>query len=267
MKVSRQMFVMIVCFAAGLLNAGAQEGLPDARVLPDPEEPSGGGQSGSITLSKISSEPNKITDEDVWWQRNRLTKPALYLRYPAMSHGKIPESAPKSYKGQPLVAVWQGATRKFFAYGEQIYRARYLLAEAEGGEKIEHAFDAEAYGTVAWAEIDGGTLYLSNTPGNLSAAKDGGARVFAIDLGNNSLKWSSPEKTCHGQFAVIAGSLVCGYGFTGEPDFIYVLDRFSGDLIQTIKLKTAADWLIKKGDRLHVRCYNTDEIYQIEIRD
>ena len=65
---------------------------------------------------------------------------------------------------------------------------------------------------------------------------------------------------------MIAGSLVCGYGFTGEPDFIYVLDRFSGDLIQTIKLKTAANWLIEKGDRLHVRCYNTDEIYQIEIR-
>ncbi len=84
---------------------------------------------------------------------------------------------------------------------------------------------------------------------------------------SNLLKWASPKKVCKGQFAVVAGSVVCGYGFTGEPDAITVWDRFSGDLIQTIKLKTAANWIIQKKDQLYVRCYNTDEVFRIEIRD
>jgi hypothetical protein len=54
MKASRQVFVMIVWLAASLLNAWAQEHLPDARILPVPGEPSGGSQSGSITLSMIN---------------------------------------------------------------------------------------------------------------------------------------------------------------------------------------------------------------------
>jgi len=49
--------------------------------------------------------------------------------------------------------------------------------------------------------------------------------------------------------------------------FLGVWDRFSGDLIQTIKLKTAAKWIIQKKDKLHVRGYNTDEVFRIEIGD
>jgi hypothetical protein len=245
----------------------AQQALPDPVVLPDPVTSRVGGQSGSITLTRDSSKPNKITDDDAWWAMNGLKKPVAYRRFIAGAHGEIPESAPKSYKGQPLMAIWSTSTRRFFVYGKDIYKARYLLAEAAVGGRIEHAFDAKAYGSIAWAEIVGEMLYLSNTAGNLSAADGGGARIYAVNLASNSLQWSSPKKTCHGQFAVIAGSLVCGYGFTGEPDYIYVLDRFDGALIQTVKLKTAADWLIQKGEKLYVRCYNTDDVYSIVIRD
>ena len=267
MKTSPHVLVGFVCLLGGLLSAWAQEGLPEARVLPDPSSPPGGGQSGSVTLAMVSSKVNQITDEDAWWERNGLEKPAIYLRFPAVAQGAIPDGAPKSYQGKPLMAVWSGSRRRFFVYGEQIYKARYLLAEAEGGGSIEYAFDAKSYGTAAWADIVDGILYLSNTPGNLSAEGGRGARIFAIDLESNSIRWASPENTCHGQFLVIAGSVVCGYGFTAEPDFIYVLDRFDGSAIQAVKLETAADWLIQKEDLLYVRCYNRDEVYRIEIRD
>ena len=106
-----------------------------------------------------------------------------------------------------------------------------------------------------------------NNPGNLSASSGGGARLHAIDLQTNRLRWVSGKNTCSGQFEVIAGSVVCAYGFTGEPDFIRVLDRYTGDVTQTLKLKTAADWLIPKDGVLYVRCYNTDNKYQIQVRD
>ncbi|MGI9242664.1 MAG: hypothetical protein ACR2RV_17845 [Verrucomicrobiales bacterium] len=267
MKFVGKVLIGVMCIVFGGLDSSGQEALPEVSVLPDPAAQVGGGQSGSITLAKVSSVANQITDEDEWWANNGLVKPIAYLRFPALVKGEVPESAPESYKGEALMAVWSAGERRYFVYGKEIYKARYVLVEAGGGREIEYAFDAAAYGTVAWAEIVDDILYLSNNPGNLSAADGGGARIFAVDLKTNSLMWSSPRKTCHGQFAVIEGSVVCSYGFTGEPDFIYVLDRFDGSEIQEIKLKTAANWLIRKADLLYVRCYNTDEVYRIEVRD
>jgi hypothetical protein len=257
---------LVVVLLGGSVVAWAQEKLPVPVVLPDPPSLIQGGQSGSITLAHVSSKANKIIDTEDWWKNNGLKKPVVYQRFPELTRGEIPASAPKTYQELPLVAVWSTSTRRFFAYGKQIYKSRYLLvAGADGG--IEFAFDAEAYGTVAWADVADGVLYLTNNPGNFSATDGGGARIFAVDLKSNLLKWASPEKICSGQFAVIAGSVVCGYGFTGEPDAITVWDRFSGDLIQTHKLKTAANWIIQKKNQLYVRCYNTDEVFRIEIGD
>ena len=247
--------------------APAQDDVPAPIVLPAPTETGGGGDSGSITLSLVSSKPNEIVDEDRWWERNGLEKPEVYVRFPALTRGKVPEVAPANYRGLPLMAVWNSSGRRFFVYGEEIYKARYLLATSPEGGRIEFAFDAAAYGNAAWAALVDGILYLTNNPGNLSAADGGGARLFAIDVETNRLKWASAEKTCSGQFLAIAGSIVCAYGFTGEPDFIFVLDRFTGEVTQKLKLKTAANWLIPKDGRLHVRCYNTDDVYRIDIRD
>ncbi|MEJ6571401.1 MAG: hypothetical protein QNL01_06040 [Akkermansiaceae bacterium] len=261
-----QLWWMIVVLLSGSMATRAQEKLPAPVVLPNPPSLIEGGQSGSITLTHVSSKPNKIIDKEDWWKNNGLKKPVVYERFLTMARGKIPASAPKTYRELPLVAVWSTSTRRFFSYGKQIYKARYLLVEGANGE-IEFAFDAKAYGTVAWADVADGILYFTNNPGNISAASGGGARIFAVDLKSNLLKWASPKKVCKGQFAVVAGSVVCGYGFTGEPDAITVWDRFSGDLIQTIKLKTAANWIIQKKAKIYIRCYNTDEVFRIEIRD
>lgn len=265
-QISSCFWWIVIALVAGSVVTQAQKKLPDPIVLPDPPSLIEGGQSGSLTLARVSSKANKIIDEEGWWKNNALKKPVIYQRFPAMARGTIPASAPRTYRELPLVAVWSTGTRRFFAYGAQIYKARYLLVEGADG-RIEFAFDAVAYGTVAWADVVDGILYLTNNPGNLSAADGGGARIFAVDLKSNLLKWASPEKTCRGQFALVEGSVVCGYGFSGEPDAITVLDRFSGDLIQTIKLKTAANWIIRKKDKLYVRCYNTDEVFRIEIGD
>lgn len=266
MKSKDWLAVVGLVFVGSVLKLSGQEPLVEPTVLPGPSSLTRGGQSGSITLTRESSRANKITDEEQWWTRNDLTKPVVYQRFPGIAKGTIPPGAPDSYLDRKLVAAWTTANGKFYAYGESIYRSVYLLVESLEGE-ITHLFDARKYGNVAWADMVDGMLYLTNNPGNFSAADGGGARIFAIDLQSNLLKWASPEKICKGQFAVIAGSVVCSYGFTGEPDAITIWDRFSGDPIQTIKLKTAASWMIEKGDRLFVRCYNTDEVFRIVVRD
>lgn len=260
----------MICFF-GLTLATAvpaqQAALPEPVVLPAPLLEMGGPTSGSVGLTLLSAKPNQVTDEEQWWQRNDLRKPELYLKFPAGERGTIPEGAPVAYRGQQLLTACQGSQRRFFVYGESIYKARYLLIEAADGHSIEFAFDAKTFGTVDWAEVADGVLYLTNTPGNLSADQGAGARLYAIDLATNTIRWMTRKKVAHGQFILAGWSVICSYGFTGEPDFIHVLSRTTGEIEQTLKLKTAADWLIRKDDKLHVRCYDEDRVYRIQVLD
>jgi hypothetical protein len=265
MKNSNHTSTVIASLLLATQIASAQVGNPpDPIILPGPASTAVATEHVKITLAQISTKPNNITDDAFWWKRLKLEKPEIYVRFPAGTRGTIPGSVPKSYQSEPLMAVWMASGRRFCAYGKDIYKTRYLLAEAPGGGKIDYAFDAKVYGTAAWAAIAGDTLYITNNPGNLAADQSGGAKLFAIDLKTNRLKWVSKKKTCRGQFLVIGGSIVCGYGSSGEPDFIYVLNRSTGKVTQTVKLKTAANWLIQKEGRLYVRCYNTDNIYRIK---
>ena len=255
----------IAAGAAALLALPALAQDPAEIVLPAPDSPLlPASRSGGVTLELESSAPNKITDDDDWWLKNGLEKPESYVRFPALERGARPDAAPEEYKGEPLMGARQNGDREFYLYGESIYKARYLLVRALDSEEIEFAFDATTFGTVAWAGLEGDTLFLTNNPGNLSAADGGGARLYAVDLKSGKMKWRTEPKTASGQFLVTGGSVICAYGFTGEPDFIYVLDADTGEVSQTVKLKTAADWLIRKGDRLFVRCYNTDNVYRIK---
>ena len=64
-------------------------------------------------------------------------------------------------------------------------------------------------------------------------------------------------------FELVGDYLVTGYGFTQEPDFLFLLRRRDGAAVEKIPLKSAPDYIIRRGDRLYVRTYNTNYIFQI----
>jgi hypothetical protein len=43
-----------------------------------------------------------------------------------------------------------------------------------------------------------------------------------------------------------------------------VLDRATGRVLQRLPLKSAPDYILRKGDRLHVRCYDTNYVFGIK---
>ena len=53
-------------------------------------------------------------------------------------------------------------------------------------------------------------------------------------------------------------------GFTDEPDYIYLLDRFTGQTMDKIKVNTAADQFEVVDDTLFVATYNTAYEFKIE---
>jgi hypothetical protein len=57
--------------------------------------------------------------------------------------------------------------------------------------------------------------------------------------------------------------LICGYGFTAEPDFLYVLERATGKTVSKVPLKSGPDFLIEKDGELFVRTYDTDYVFTV----
>lgn len=110
-----------------------------------------------------------------------------------------------------------------------------------------------------------GALYVQHA--NRGYAKESAgqtAYISAIDLETGTLSWRSAPLVANGNgFALVRGAVVCGYGFTAEPDFLYVLDRASGATKQKIPLRTGPEEIVSKENAVFVRAYDTDLVFDV----
>ena len=91
------------------------------------------------------------------------------------------------------------------------------------------------------------------------------AYIMAIDLTDGTLLWKSENLVNNAlHFAVLDNVIVCGYGFTDEPDYIYQLDKKSGATLEQIKVKTGPDYLYYKEGKLYVRTYDMNYVFAVE---
>ena len=66
-------------------------------------------------------------------------------------------------------------------------------------------------------------------------------------------------------FLVGEDTIICGYGFTAEDDYLYILSRHSGAVLEKRKLKTGPDYFIPVDDSLYVLTYDT--VYQYLVSE
>jgi hypothetical protein len=57
--------------------------------------------------------------------------------------------------------------------------------------------------------------------------------------------------------------IVAGYGFTRESDFLYLVERKTGDVIAKHALKTGPEYVLEKDGKIYVRAYDTDYVFEI----
>ena len=65
-------------------------------------------------------------------------------------------------------------------------------------------------------------------------------------------------------FVVLPTVVVCGYGFTGEKDYLNVVVRATGTTLERYRVKTGPDYLFLQGQKLFVRTYDMD--YRFDVR-
>jgi hypothetical protein len=119
-----------------------------------------------------------------------------------------------------------------------------------------------------WALEHDGTIYVSHYHRTYASSSNGmNGYITALDAETGEMVWRTVPLVCNSQnFIVLGDVIVCGYGFTDEPDYVYQLNRHTGEVIARTPTRTAPDYLLEKKDRLYVRCYDTDYVFRMENR-
>lgn len=118
----------------------------------------------------------------------------------------------------------------------------------------------EDYGN--WACLDNGILFVGQYYNGYASTDT--CYIMEIELDTGDILWRSEDQTFNSHnFIVKEDVIICGYGFTAEPDYIYQLDKMTGEVISVTPVKTAADCLVIKDHRLYVHTYNTDYVFSL----
>ncbi len=230
-------------------------------------------------LVEISARPNGITGELAnWLNTNGIV-------FPIREREALPSTAPATFGGLPLVRAILQSTGDLLVYEREpasernVAAGQILVASTPNGTGIRYILDFSKYtyapGTtnrefvfqyLTWAREKDGVLYVAH--GHRTYARDSqgqNAYITAIDIKSRKLLWRSEPlvANAHG-FEFVGDTIVSGYGFTAEPDFLCVLNRKNGETLKKIKLKTGPEYIIAKGNRLFVRTYDMDYVFEVK---
>jgi hypothetical protein len=184
-----------------------------------------------------------------------------------------------SFRGLTGQQFISSANRNFGVYGRDGATGRYLVAYDKAGHRL-YAFDFASY---AWpprikpgdrefvyeqpvgAQESGGVLYVENAHSTYARSSYGqNAYITAIDLETRKALWRSPALVANANTFLVAGRyLVTGYGFTDEPDYLYLLDRATGRIVDRLLLPTAPEKITWQGTLLHVRTYDHNVLVRL----
>jgi hypothetical protein len=201
-------------------------------------------------------------------------------RFSSPSVGRLEVSAGTPFHGQPLQTIFATGNRLFLLYGNDGSTVRYLVAEDKKFNQL-YAFDFESYAwpprirpgerefvyeQPVWAQEAGGTLYVENAHSTYAKSSYGqNAYITAIDLKTRRAAWRSPALVANANtFLVNPHYLVAGYGFTNEPDYLYLLDRSTGKVVDRLLLPTAPEEITWQGPLIRVRTY--DHVVVVRLR-
>jgi hypothetical protein len=234
-------------------------------------------------LTKVSEKANAIVDDDFWFTDNHLDR-IEYTLPTKTTPGTLPAGLPNKYGTAPLrLAADDGASTilMFDAPTAGPYPARRFVAVLDRARAVEGFFDFAPFlmppaydrteaefvrGDVEWAIARDGVLYASTGHRTYAASSKGkNAYITAIELSSGDILWQSAALVANAQNFVVHGEhIITGYGFSAEPDFLYVLEMSTGKTATTIPVKSGPSYIVEKDAKIWVRTYDTDYVFDIK---
>jgi hypothetical protein len=238
-------------------------------------------QSSPIKLNLISATANQITDEEAWFERNNLSLPTYIVPNLALNQsGNLPSEIPPNFQNNVLIEAIRDGGLYLLIYGENYGEGKYLFAYEPDKNNFIYGYDFSNYllsptykdedisfitQGLTWAMQEDNILYVANAHRTYAKSSHGmNGYLTAIDTNTKQILWRSQPLVCNANNIVIINDvIICGYGFTAEPDFLYLIDKTTGEILQQIKVKTAPEYLIQKDNKLYVRTYDTDYLFEV----
>lgn len=224
-----------------------------------------------LRLVRLSAAGNAITDVEQWFSKNQLPLPDAGRNVPPDVPARVGRAILAKAIGQA-----DGHTLLFY----RVDGLTRILALLDAQRRLVEMFDFEAYAgppagvlpnlglytsqDLQWAAYEGGVLYVSHHHMTYSKSSGGlNGFVTAIDVAQKKMLWRSATLTSNAaSFVLLDGHLITGYGFTEEPDFLYVLDQATGKVESKVPVNSQAEYLVLKDGKLYVRTYDTNYVFE-----
>jgi outer membrane protein assembly factor BamB len=102
------------------------------------------------------------------------------------------------------------------------------------------------------------TLYVETAHQTYAKSSYGlNGYLNAIDPRRRKLLWRSPAQVANAaNFVLLNDTVVTGYGYTAEPDYLYALDRATGKVKGRVLLPSAPIRIARRGTTLTVDTYD-----------
>ena len=188
---------------------------------------------------------NEIIDTDAWFEKNELQ---LTGNSNEEEYGCYID-----YDGVIVCITKGGEVIAELEFTEFMYAPD--LVEADRDFVDERVRDAK---------IRNGVLYVSVSHLTYAESAPSNAYIMAISLEDYSMIWKSKPLVCNSyNFEIVDDIIFTGYGFTAEPDYLFQIDRLTGTVLEQYKINSRADYIICKDDKLYVRTYDTDYVFEV----
>ncbi len=206
-----------------------------------------------ISLTQLSMDKTDWLDTEVWAEKNGFEM--ARLPYSDGTYDYEPYNPGEySYENQSIVVYNQN---------REVVIDLDLSQVCNGPDETDEKWSC-ATQYINWAQIDGDYLYLSIGHGGYTSEESWTGYIVAIDLNINDLVWrSEPLVSNNSNFKIVDDTIICGYGFTSEPDYLYLLDKHTGDRVDKIRLVSAPAQFEVKDDILYLATYDTSYEFKI----
>ena len=113
------------------------------------------------------------------------------------------------------------------------------------------------------AYIEDGIFYGASVANGY--ANPGSCFMFAYDLNKDELLWRSADQSYNTMNFIVKGDvIICGYGFTDEKDYLYQINKNTGEIIDKMELKKKPDLLVEQDGKIYIHTYSYDYVIEIE---
>ena len=159
------------------------------------------------------------------------------------------------------------------------YREPYNLGSCTLGGAANCAYEARFYthgGKLAWSlplgevmsrpdhlevqdlRFADGVLYFNEACQSYASGANGAcSSLVAVDPAARRVLWRTDPLVSNGRFVVRACYVVAGYGFTAEPDAVFLVERGTGKVRQKIPVSSAPEqYTLVQPDQLRVTLYS-----------